>query len=572
MKKIIIAIVMALSATLTTMAETKEVTIKIVETSDVHGAFFPAADRPSSMAKVASRIKALRTEYGEQNVIVLDNGDILQGQPVNYYYNFVATDSTQVVAAITNALHYDAQTYGNHDIEAGHAVYDKWVSESHCPTICANIINTATGKTYAQPYIIFERQGVKIAVIGMLTPAIPNWLTEDLWQGMAFEEMTKSARHWLEVVEEKEQPDVIIGLFHSGWEGGIVTPDYAENATRAVAEQVPGYDIIFFGHDHMERCISVENEGGQTLCLNPANNARNTAEASISILIDKDGCASVKNITGQVVNVTNLEDDEDYLNTFQGAMKAVQTFVTREVGVVADTLATQECFFGSAPFVDLIHNTQLTLTGADISFNAPLSANAIIPKGVVTVEDMFKLYKYENKVVVMAMTGAEVRRHLEMSYDQWVNTMTSPDDHIMRITEETRGDNHRAGFANMTFNFDSAAGIDYVVDVTKPDGQKVKILSMSDGRPFDESATYRVVMNSYRAAGGGELLTRGAGIAKDSLESRVVWRSERDLRHYLMEVIERAGTITPKALDNWHFIPQEWTEPAIARDRKLLFK
>jgi 2',3'-cyclic-nucleotide 2'-phosphodiesterase/3'-nucleotidase len=187
------------------------------------------------------------------------------------------------------------------------------------------------------------------------------------------------------------------------------------------------------------------------------------------------------------------------------------------------------------------------------------------------MSDMFKLYRYENKIYVLRMTGEEIRKHLEMSYDLWVNTMKSADDHIMQMSQGAFNDKQRMGFKNLTFNFDSAAGIDYEVDVTKPDGQKVHILQFSNGQPFDEKAWYRVAMNSYRGNGGGELLVRGAGIPKDSIPGRIEYMSERDQRHYLMEKIEREKNVTPKALNNWKFVPEEWTKPALERDRKLIF-
>jgi 2',3'-cyclic-nucleotide 2'-phosphodiesterase/3'-nucleotidase len=149
--------------------------------------------------------------------------------------------------------------------------------------------------------------------------------------------------------------------------------------------------------------------------------------------------------------------------------------------------------------------------------------------------------------------------------------MTSPDDHILLLRNSQEEDQQRAGFKNMTFNFDSACGIDYEVDVTKPDGEKVRILQMTNGEPFDETKWYQVAMNSYRANGGGELLTVGAGIPKDSLASRVVYCSELDQRHYLMKEIERQGIVNAQPNHNWRFVPEAWTKPALERDRKILF-
>jgi 2',3'-cyclic-nucleotide 2'-phosphodiesterase/3'-nucleotidase len=149
--------------------------------------------------------------------------------------------------------------------------------------------------------------------------------------------------------------------------------------------------------------------------------------------------------------------------------------------------------------------------------------------------------------------------------------MTSPNDHALRLNDNSKEDQQRTGFQYYTFNFDSACGIDYEVDLTKPDGQKVKILRMSNGEPFDEKKWYRVVMNSYRANGGGELLTQGAGIPKDSLTSRILYMSLRDQRHYLTEEIEKMGTVDPKPNNNWRFVPEEWVKPALKRDSLQLF-
>ena len=194
MKKtyLIVAFTLLLSATL--FSKEKEITIKIVETSDVHGSFFPydfitRRDVGGSLARAMTFVKNLRKEYGK-NVLLLDNGDILQGQPVCYYYNYVVPEKTNIVAKVINYMGYDAQTVGNHDIETGHDVYDKWIGETQCPMLGANIVNTATGKPYVAPYTIIERDGVRKAVIGMLTPAIPNWLNEELWSGLRFDEMT----------------------------------------------------------------------------------------------------------------------------------------------------------------------------------------------------------------------------------------------------------------------------------------------------------------------------------------------------------------------------------------------
>ena len=549
--------------------------LRVVETSDMHGSFFPydfLNHRPKagSTARVSSYVNALRQQYGDR-LLLFDNGDILQGQPLSYFSNFIDTTDVNIAAQVVNYLRYDAQTIGNHDIEPGHKVYDKWMSEVKCPVLGANIIDTKTGQPYAKPYAIIERNGVLIAVLGMLTPAIPNWLSPDIWSGLRFDDMVATARRWMPVLRNKEKADVVIGLFHSGKEGGITTDTYMEDASEVVAREVPGFDLVLFGHDHTRHNDTVTNTAGhQVVCLDPANNAMSVADARIC-LSKVNGKWTVDSIRGSINSVANLPIDQAYEDHFKAYINKVNRFNDEPIGTFKHTIRTADCYFGNSAFNDLILNLELSITGADIAFTAPLLFNDSIKAGPVAMSDMFKLYKYENMLYVMRLTGEEIRKHLEMSYDLWFNTMTGPDDHLLLLDRRTGGDAQRMGFKNLSFNFDSAAGIDYTVDVTKPNGQKVTILRMSNGQPFEPKRWYRVAINSYRANGGGELLTRGAGIPKDSLASRIVWKSDRDQRYYLMQEIKRQKVLDPQPNHNWKVIPEDWTAPAAKRDRDLLF-
>lgn len=557
------------------MAKDKTVSLKFIETTDVHGSFFSydfinRRPKAGSLARVSTYLNRMRRQYG-QNLILLENGDILQGQPVAYYSNYIDTLSHNIAADIINYLHYDAQSIGNHDVETGHKVYDKWISQLQCPVIAANMIDTRTGKPYVKPYTILERNGVRIGVLGMITPAIPNWLPRNLWSNLRFDEMTTTARRWMQVLRGEEKCDVVIGLFHSGREGGITTPDYMEDASLKVAREVPGFDVVMFGHDHTRYSQTLTNaEGKQVVCVNPANNAMAVGVVDMT-LTGRKGHWNITRNEGSLYDVTQEVVDEAYSKKFAYFTDQVDRYANDTIGNFAHTIYTRDSYFGNSAFNDLILNLQTQITGADISFNAPLSFDESIKAGPVRVSDMFNLYKFENQLYVMRLTGAEIHRYLEMSYDLWVNTMKSPDDHLLLLDSTTHGDAQRLGFKNFSFNFDAASGIDYEVDVTRPNGQKVNILHMSNGKPFDENAWYRVAVNSYRGNGGGELLTRGAGIPRDSLESRIVWRSARDQRHYLMEEIRKAGTIDPQPNHNWRFVPEAWVKPAADRDRKLLF-
>ena len=585
----ITAVAWLLSTTvMTAKQDNKTIRLTVIETSDVHGHFFPydfMENRPLSgtLARANSYIQRIRQEK-ENNLLLLDNGDILQGQPCVYWSNYVMPDDENLAASVINYMKYDAETVGNHDIEPGHKVYDKWLREVRCPVLGANVVadrqpaaehlNGRPAAVYdgLHPYSTHYRNGVKICVLGMLTPTIPHWLNKSIWKGMEFEEMVACARKWVAYIQKYEKPDLLFGLFHSGRDGGIVDDRGAEeNATAAVAREVPGFDIIFFGHDHQVHNEWITSKDGRkVLIIDPSCYVQNVARADIELTFT-NGHLTRKDIRGEIVSVKDEEVDQQMVSYFQPTIEQIKQYVSRRIGRFENPIYTRDSYFGNSAFTDLIHNLQLQISGADISFNAPLSFNTTIKAGDVTQADMFKLYRFENLLYVLRMTGEEVRKHLEFSYDMWTNTMTSPEDHALRLNNSYKGDQQRTGFEYYTFNFDSACGIDYEVDLTKPDGQKVSIKRLSNGEPFYENKWYRVVMNSYRANGGGELLTHGAGIPKDSLESRVLFHTELDQRHYLTEEIRRMGTINPQANKNWRFVPEEWVKPALKRDSILLF-
>ena len=576
MKLILVLILCQVLWAGTMEAQETVVKLKIVETSDVHGNFYPydfVRRQPSagSLARVYTWVQQERRRFGD-NLILLDNGDILQGQPSAYYYNYIDTVSPHLTAEMLNFMAYDAGNMGNHDIETGRAVFDRWTGDCRFPVLGANILDTATGKTHLKPYVVLEREGVKIAVLGMITPAIPMWLSENLWPGLRFEDMETAARKWIPFIREQEKPDVIIGLFHAGknavWMGG----KYRDNASMEVASRVPGFDVVLAGHDHARACFKVANEAGDSvLVVNPANNAVTVGDVEITLTL-RGGKVTDKLVEGRLTDVGALEPSPEFMQHFAGQYDAIQAFVSKKIGRFTQPISTRPAYFGPSAFVDLIHRLQLEIGKAEISLAAPLSFDARIEAGDIYVSDMFNLYKYENMLYTMSLSGKEIRGALEMSYALWTNQMHSPGDPLLLLCESSvSGAEERTFFQHPSYNFDSAAGIIYTVDVTRPAGQKVTILSMADGTPFDENRMYKVAVNSYRGNGGGELLTKGAGISQEELKSRILFSTDKDLRYYLMQYIEQRQIVTPRSLDQWKFIPANWVKPAAERDYKKLF-
>jgi 2',3'-cyclic-nucleotide 2'-phosphodiesterase/3'-nucleotidase len=222
-----------------------------------------------------------------------------------------------------------------------------------------------------------------------------------------------------------------------------------------------------------------------------------------------------------------------------------------------------DALFGPSSMLSLIHRVQLELSGADLSFTAPLSLSATLREGPLLVSDMFQLYRFENMLYTMELSGAEVEGFLEYAAGLWFKHMYGPRDHLLLFDPDREGT-----LANPYYNFSSAAGINYTVDVSKPAGQRMSILGFSNGAPFLASETYRVAINSYRGNGGGGHLTRGAGIPAEELAGRITWSSDKDLRFYLMEYLSSKDTLRPETDSNWDIIPAEWLEIATENDLK----
>jgi 2',3'-cyclic-nucleotide 2'-phosphodiesterase/3'-nucleotidase len=569
-----------LCLTACTTPETKD--ISILETTDLHGVILPwdfIENEPldASLAGTAGYVKELRSS--ENTVFLLDNGDNLQGQPAVYYYNYVDTTSPHIMSEAMNWMSYDACTMGNHDIEAGHSVYDRLVNEFNFPLLAANALDVESGEPYFKPYVILEKENIRVAVLGMVTPAISTWLPEELYSGIEFRDMVETAKLWMPEIL-KQKPDIVVGMFHSGWdidnENYKLNDSLNENGTSSVAWKVPGFDIIFCGHDHRaanEKFIN--SEGDTILILNGGSRSQYIARADITVSSKGIFRKMKKNISGQLVRVNELEPDADFLASFSNQEKTINEYVTRVIGYLPEAITSRDSYFGSSAFTDMIHSIQLDITGADVSFAAPLSFDVTIAKGPVTVGDMFKIYRYENMLYTMSMTGEEIMKYLEYSYSEWLNTMDGPDDYLLKYRLGNNGEpvltDGRAWLANASYNFDSGAGLEYIVDVSKPAGNRINIISFTDGRPFEKQKLYKAAINSYRGNGGGGHITKGAGIDHEELHERLISCTDRDLRYYILKTIEKNKTISPKPLNNWKIVPGKWVKNRIPEEKIFLF-
>ncbi len=562
----------------------REIKIHIAVTTDVHARLFPydfIHDRPmqASLANVFYLIESARLRQGS-NLILLDNGDLLQGSPAAYYANFVQESDKNLFSRVMNLMKYDAATIGNHDIEAGPDVYNRLKDEFKFPWLGANVLDKTTGKPYFEPYTVIRRQGIRIAVLGLTSPSVPNWLPPKLWEGLMFQDMVEAASYWVNYIREHEAPDAIVGLFHSGI-GPLQPPADAhplENASGYIAKNVPGFQVIFTGHDHRERLQSITNiDGDEVLVIGGGHFAENIGVAELTFNRVERRVYAFRGAIGELVSTRNIAPSQTFFRTFEKDVSEILIFSKEVVTWLNNDLNTMDALFGSAAFTDLVHQVQLQSTGADISFTAPLVVGETINAGQLQRRDFFRMYEYENYLYTMSLTGQEVVDFLEYSYGLWLNEMQDDSDHLLRFRLNNDGTvasarHPRHMLSNPFYNFDSAAGIRYQVDVSKPVGSRVHILGMENGDPFHAERTYRVAINSYRGSGGGGHLTHGAMIPHEELQSRIIATSENDIRSVMIEYFSDKESITPEPRNNWQVIPESWKDKGMAKDMELLMQ
>ncbi len=557
--------------------ETRTKQLKIIFTSDIHGNYFPYDFRhdhwgKGSLQRVYAYVKKQRKRYPDSTILI-DGGDMLQGEPTAYYFNYIDIRKGHSVADMCNFVGYDVGVVGNHDIETGHENFDRFVNSCNYPILGANAINNATGLPYFRPDTILARCGIRLCIIGFITPAIPHWIPKKIWDDMHFEDIKESARRWIAYVKQNERPDCIIGLIHSGMDNGIVTENYHENAVRETVSEVDGFDLVLYGHDHTSNMESVESPSGRSiLCVNPGSLAYSISEVKMRFTLNRVGQVVKNESSCQSIYIGTFHNSyaKEYESHFAKEYQSVAQFASRQIGSFANRVDISDAYFGSSAYIDLIQDLQLHVSKAELSFAAPLFFNASIEAGEVKVNNLFNLYRFEDRLYTMRLKGIEIKKYLEMSYALWTCQMHGPDDKLL-LTEPMKNNPLRLGFKNFLFNFDSIAGIRYTVDVSKPEGEKVNILSMSDGSAFDMERFYTVAMTAYRANGGGELLTKGAGLTKEEIEARTISSTVKDIRYYLMEYIQDKGVIHPEAHNHWKFFPEDWVKGAVEREREQLF-
>jgi 2',3'-cyclic-nucleotide 2'-phosphodiesterase (5'-nucleotidase family) len=514
----------------------QRVQIVVLGTTDLHGNLLPIdyyTDKADnrSLAKVATLIRRVRKE--NQNVVLIDSGDTIQGTPLAYYHNKKNNQPPDPMMLTMSALGYDSMTVGNHEYNFGLKVLEKARSEANFPWLSANTYNKGTSDTHYRPYIVKEIAGVRIGVLGLTTPGVPTWENLPNYAGLEFREPLTEAKKWVPILRSKERADVVVIAMHMGIEEdlrtGEINPGQVrnENQAIAIARQVPGVDLIFMGHTHRE----VPSLYVNGVLLTQANHwGRHLARADLYL----ENIANKWRIYARSARTIPVDDkveaDPEVVKLAEPYNRETQAWLSQPIGASAAELTAAEARFKDTAIIDLIQRVQLEAGKAEVSMAAIFNPQARIAKGQVTVREIAGLYVYENTLVVLEVTGQQLKDALEHSAKYF--RPYEPGKTLAELIDEKIP----------VYNFDIAEGVTYELNIRNLIGQRIEKLQFQ-GKPVMPQQKFRLATNNYRVNGGG-----GYTMYKDA---PVVYRSGEEIRELIIDWVERHKTIPTEPTNNW---------------------
>jgi 2',3'-cyclic-nucleotide 2'-phosphodiesterase/3'-nucleotidase len=516
------------------------VQITILGTTDLHGNINPIdyyTNKPDNrgFAKVATLIKRVRREH--PNVLLVDSGDTIQGSPLASFHSRKNNQPPNPMMLVMSSLNYDAMAVGNHEYNFGLKVLEKARGEANFPWLSANTYDKSTGKTHYKPYIVKEVAGVRVGILGLTTPGVPTWDNPVNYAGLEFHEPVSEARKWVPVMRNDEKADVVVIAMHMGLgedlRTGEVSPGQVphENEAVSIAKEVPGVDVIFMGHTHRE-VPSLYLNG---VLLTQANHwGRHLARADVYLQKTATGWRVYAKSARTLAADDRVEPDPSVVALAEPYDRETQGWLARVIGQSAEELTAREARFRDTAILDLIQKVQMEVGKADVSMVASFNSEARIAKGPVSVRDIAGLYVYENTLVVLEVTGQQLKDALEHSakyYKPYVEGKT-----LQELIDEKIP----------AYNFDIAEGVTYELDISKPIGQRIQNLRFR-GQQLSPTRKLRLATNNYRVNGGG-----GYTMYKDA---PVVYRSSEEIREMIIDWVERNKTVPAKPNNNWRIIP-----------------
>jgi 2',3'-cyclic-nucleotide 2'-phosphodiesterase (5'-nucleotidase family) len=534
-----------LQATPPPAAET--VTVTVMATTDTHGALYPwdyytRQPAPRGLAAAASLVAQARRE--SPNSLLIDCGDTIQGSPLASLYEAAVrageTRAPEPMMLAMNRMGYDAMVLGNHEFNFGLANLAAARASARFPWLSAN---TSGAVPPFAPYVVKTVAGVKVAIIGITTPAIPQWEKPESIRGLSWLAPEEGVRRALgELAGEK--PDVVLAAVHGGLDRDPASGERragelpGENPVWEIAEQFPQLAAVIYGHTHRRQ------EGrrvGPVLLVQPRNGAMDVARVDLVLSREKGGPWRLTGSSSRLLAVQpDTPADPEILELARPYHEAAERALDQPVAESRAELSGARGRFEDTALVDAIQEVQMHYARAEVSFSSLFNPRVHVPRGRVTAREIAALYVYDNELYAVEGNGRMVREALENAA-RYFRTCPEPSCE--------RGPLVDRAFAG--YNYDMAQGVEYDIDLTQPAGQRVKNLRYR-GAPLRDDQPLRIALNNDRAAGSA-----GYSMFRDA---KVVWRSGREIRDLMIEYFSAHRELPERPDGNWRLVPARAVE------------
>jgi len=522
---------------------TRVVDLVVTATTDVHGRvrgwdyYADTAEGGRGLSRAATIVDSVRTA-NPGRVLLVDAGDLLQGNPFTY----VARDGkgAHPVIAAMNAMRYDAVAVGNHEFNYGIPAFERASAQAKFPFLAANS-RSLDGKKRWSPFTIVVRAGIKVGIIGVTNPGSMVWDAEHLQGKVAIDDIVPAVRRT--VAEARAAgAQVIVVVAHAGLDGvasydTVSTGLGSENPMATVAKEVPGIDLIVFGHSHRELADTLING---VLLTQPRNWATSVAVAHLGVRL-VDGRATVTTRHAEVVRATGHGEQAAVAAAANAGHKAARSYSTAVIGTTTTDWRADSARVVDTPIMDFVLEVMRRAAGTDLASAAAFSTEARLAKGNVTVAQLALLYPYDNTLKGLRISGKQLREYLEQSARYWqvTGSQVTPDPAIP------------------SFNFEMVTGAEYAMDLSKPAGARIAGLKVK-GTLVKDSDSFTIALSNYRAGGaGGYTMLRGAPLIHDK---------QLEIRQLLIDEVTAKTTLKPSDYftRNWSLTPDALQQAAAA--------
>ncbi|WP_309133314.1 5'-nucleotidase C-terminal domain-containing protein [Brevibacterium sp.] len=556
--------------------------LTLLATTDVHGHVLNwdyFADKPYpageelGMARASTLIKGVREEKGDDSVVLVDNGDAIQGSPLTYFYAkqepITDTGETHPMAKAFNHLGYDAQVAGNHEFNYGLDLLSAYTAQLNAPLLGANAIDDADGDPHFEPYTLVDKevsgQQITVGILGVTTPGSRIWDKNNLEGRVHFDDAVETAQKYVPEMKEAGA-DVVVVLSHSGKDPAGQTWDPSllqENLSTSVAE-VPGVDVLVAGHTHRNEPsqIVTRDDGSKALITQPNYWARSVSEVDLPIDletmgVDWDAEPRAKALPTQ----GEVSEDPAIRDLVESQHQTTIDYVNTRIGTVAETMSAATSYYEDTAILDFISEvqTQTVETAlADTEFKdlpvlsqaSPFSRTAEFPAGDITIRDVAGLYVYDNTLAAVEITGAQLRDYLEYSARYFKQTEEGAEfdpatgtNAVDEVTDAPIPD----------YNYDALTGVDYDINVSKPVGERIEHLKDASGKPIEDGDKFALALNNYRQSGGG-------GYPVGDLKQ--IYNEQVEVRQALIDWVK-----ANEVVDTADFFSENWRVVTSTQDR-----